>query len=86
MAAPDSTRVVLQWDTGSAGVTNYLVRSQAEGSGGDPEEKVVAPGSGTRTTTEVTGLTNGTAYVFSVRAAEVSGGETVVTGVGTSVT
>ena len=86
VAAPDSTRVVLQWDTGGSGVTNYLVRSQAEGSGGDPAEKVVAPGSGTRTTTEVTGLTNGTAYVFSVRAAEVSGGETVVTGVGATVT
>ena len=86
VAAPDSTRVVLQWDTGGSGVTNYLVRSQAEGSGGDPAEKVVAPGSGTKTTTEVTGLTNGTAYVFSVRAAEVSGGETVVTGMGATVT
>ena len=86
VAAPDKGRVVLQWDTGGSEITNYLVRSQAVGSSGDPAEKAVAPGSGTRTTTEVTGLTNGTEYVFSVRAAEVSGSETVVTGMGASVT
>ena len=85
VAAPDKGRVVLQWDTGDSAITNYLVRSQAVGSG-DPAEKVVAPGSGTRTTTDITSLTNGTEYVFTVRSAEVSGGETVVTGMGTTVT
>ena len=86
VAAPDKGRVVLQWDTGDPEITNYLVRSQVVGSSGDPAEKVVAPGSGTKTTTDVTSLTNGTEYVVSVRAAEVSGTDTVVTGMGATVT
>ena len=84
VAAPDSTRVVLQWDTGGSEVTNYLVRSQVVGNSGDPDEMQVAPGSGT-TPAEVTGLTNGTEYVFSVHTAEVSGTNTVVTGMGATV-
>ena len=46
---------------------------------------LVSAGSGTRTTAEVTSVTNGTEYIFTVQAAEVSGGQTVVTGPGSSV-
>ena len=86
LAARDSTRVVLRWDTGGSEVTNYLVRTEITGGSGDPEEKVVAPWSGSRTITAVTSLTNGTEYTFSVMAAEVSGTETVATGMAGSVT
>ena len=73
--------------TGDSPITNYLVRSQAVGSSGDPAETVVAAGSGTRTRTQaqVTGLTNGTEYTFTVHIAEVSGTDTVVTSRGVSV-
>ena len=86
VAARDSTRVVLQWDTGDPPITNYLIRSEVAGGSGDPAEKVVAAGSGTRTMADVTGLTNGTEYTFSVMAAEVSGTDTVATGMAASVT
>ena len=86
VAAPDKGRVVLQWDTGGSGITNYLVHSQAVGSSEDPANKVVWPGPGQRTTTDVTSLTDGVEYVLSVRAAEVSGTDTVVTGMGATVT
>ena len=85
-AAPDSGRIVLQWDTGGPEITNYLVRTEVTGGGGDPSETLVPAGSGTKTTAEVTSLTNGTEYDFMVQAAEVSGGETVVTGAASSVT
>ena len=41
---------------------------------------LVSAGSGTRTTAEVTSLTNGTEYIFTVQAAEVSGSQTVPAG------
>ena len=85
VVAPDNTRVVLQWDTGSSAITNYLISSVATGSGQNATETVVAAGSGNRTTAEVTSLTNGTQYTFTVQAAEVSGGQTVVTGLAASV-
>ena len=84
LAAPDKGRVVLQWDTGSSWVTNSLVRSQAVGGSRDPAEKLVSPGSGTKTTTVVGSLTDGTEYTFSVMVAEVSGNDTVVTGMASS--
>ena len=81
VAAPDNGRVVLEWDTDNSAITNYLVRSGVAGGTDDPTETLVTPGSGPKTRVELTGLTNGTEYAFSVRAAEVSGGETTVTGV-----
>ena len=85
VAAPDSGRIVVQWDTGNSGITHYLISSVATGSGQNPTEKLVEAGSGTKTTAEVTSLTDGTQYTFTVQAAEVSGGQTVVTGVAASV-
>ena len=84
-AAPDSTRIVLQWDTGHSGITHYLISSVATGSGQNPTETVVAAGSGPKTTAPVTSLTNGTQYTFTVQAADVFGGEAVVTSVAASV-
>ena len=85
VAAPDSTRIVLQWDTGHSGITHYLISSVATGSGQNPTETVVAAGSGPKTTASVTSLTNSTQYTFTVQAADVSGGEAVVTSVAASV-
>ena len=86
VAAPDSTRILLQWDTGDSGITHYLISSEiTDGSGNPPPDKLVTAGSGTRTTADVTSLTNGTEYTFTVRAAAVSGGQTVVVGASSSV-
>ena len=85
VAARDSTRVVLQWDTGDPSITNYLIRTEVAGSGAPPSQ-VVPAGSGTRTMADVTGLTNGTGYTFSVMVVEVSGTDTVATGMAASVT
>ena len=85
VAAPDNGRVVLEWDRGDSGITNYLVRSGVAGGTDDPSETLVPASSGTKTTVELTALTNGTEYTFSVRAVEVSGGEYVITGVSSTV-
>ena len=87
VAAPDSSRIVLQWDTGDSAITHYLISSEiTDGSGEPPPDKLVTAKSGTRTTAGVTSLTNGTVYTFTVRAAEVSGGQTVIVGLRSSVT
>ena len=86
VAAPDKGRVVLQWDTAGSDVTNYLMRTEVTGGSGAPVEKVVSPGSGTRTTTAVGSLTDGTEYTFSVLVSEVSGGNTLASGMVSSVT
>ena len=66
VAAPDNERVVLQWDTGVPGITKYHVLT--EGPGNDINTLVPA-GSGTKTTTTISPLTNSTEYTFTVRAA-----------------
>ena len=86
VAGEDSTRVVLQWDTGDPGITHYLISCEiTDGSGNPPPDKLVSAGSKTRRTAEVTSLTNGTEYTFTVQAAAVSGGQTVASGPGASV-
>ena len=52
---------------------------------GQYTETVVPAGSGTKTTTELTSLTNGAQYAITVQAAEVSGGQTVIAGASSSV-
>ena len=70
VAAPDSGRVVLQWDTGDPEITNYLVRTELAVNSWDIGEKFVTASAGPRTTTDVTSLlTNGTEYSFTVFAA-----------------
>ena len=86
VAAPDNQRVVLQWDTGNSGITNYLVRTEVTGGSGSTSDTLVSAGPGSKTTTDVTGLANGTGYTFTVMAAEVSGTGTVATGLASTVT
>ena len=86
VAGEDRTRLVLRWDTGDPGITHYLISSEiTEGSGDPPPDRLVSAGSGPRTQAGFTSLTNGTQYTFMVRAAAVSGSQTVVTGVAASV-
>ena len=86
VAGEDSTRVVLEWDTGDPGITHYLISSEiTDGSGDPPPDKLVSAGSRTKMKAGVTSLTNGTEYTFTVQAAAVSGGQTVVAGLGASV-
>ncbi|TGG90063.1 MAG: hypothetical protein ERJ67_11555, partial [Aphanocapsa feldmannii 277cV] len=92
VAAPDKKRVVLQWDTGNPAITRYLVRVKLAGDNSAVSHKLVAPSSGTTTVTDVSSLTNGTAYSFSVQAAEYSSdsanfADTIkITGMASSVT
>ena len=86
VAEEDSTRVVLQWDWGDPAITHYLISSYIiDGSGNPPPDMLVPAETGAKTTVESTSLTNGTEYTFTVQAAEVSGGQTLVTGVAASV-
>ena len=84
VAGVDSTRIVLQWDTGDPGITDYLVTYYYWGSGVYSQTSVPA-GSGPKMTTELTSLTNGEEYAITVQTAEVVGGETVVAGASSSV-
>ncbi len=68
VAAPDSGRVVLQWDTGDSGIAEYRVLTEG---GVNDINTLVAAGSGTKTTATVDGLTNGTEYTFTVQAVEI---------------
>ena len=85
VAARDAGRVVLQWNTGNSAVTGYLVRTRVTGSNADISEMWIPASSGTKTIADITGLTNGTQYTFSVMAAIASGETYTVTGVGSTV-
>ena len=84
VAGVDSTRIVLQWDTGDPGITDYLVTYYYWGSG-VYSQTLVPAGSGPKTTTELTSLIDGEEYAITVQTAEVVGGETVVAGASASV-
>ena len=66
-ATPDSGRVVLQWDTGDSGIARYAVRTTLTGT--LVSDNAHQSGSGNKTTVSVGGLTDGTNYTFTVRAA-----------------
>ena len=68
-AAPDSGRVVLQWDTGDPGIARYAVRTTLTGTNTQVSDNAHESGSGNKTTVPVGGLTDGTNYTFTVRAA-----------------
>ena len=68
-AAADSGRVVLQWDTGDPGITRYAVRTTLTGTNTQVSDNAHESGSGNKTTVPVGGLTDGTNYTFTVRAA-----------------
>ena len=68
-AAADSGRVVLQWDTGDSGIARYAVRTTLTGTNTQVSDNAHESGSGNKTTVSVGGLTDGTNYTFTVRAA-----------------
>ena len=68
-AAADSGRVVLQWDTGGSGIARYAVRTTLTGTNTQVSDNAHESGSGNKTTVSVGGLTDGTNYTFTVRAA-----------------
>ena len=68
-AAADSGRVVLQWDTGDPGIARYAVRTTLTGTNTQVSDNAHESGSGNKTTVPVGGLTDGTNYTFTVRAA-----------------
>ena len=70
VAAPDNKRIVLQWDTGSSGIVKYLVRATLLNASSAVSQVLVSPGSGSKTTTSMSSLTNGTSYSFSVQAVD----------------
>ncbi|TGG90098.1 MAG: hypothetical protein ERJ67_11550, partial [Aphanocapsa feldmannii 277cV] len=72
VAAADNKRVVLQWDRGDPGIEKYLVRVERASDNHDLLDKLVSlsPKSETITITDISSLANGTAYIFSVQAAE----------------
>ena len=72
VAAADNKRVVLQWDRGDPGIEKYLVRVERASDNHDLLDKLVSlsPKSETTTITDISSLANGTAYIFSVQAAE----------------
>ncbi len=76
-AAAGDTQAVLTWtDPGDSGITGYQSRHKAGGSfdDGDGNLWTNVAGSGASTVAHtVTGLTNGTAYVFQVRAVNARG-------------
>ena len=67
--AADSGRVVLQWDTGGSGIARYAVRTTLTGTNTQVSDNAHESGSGNKTTVSVGGLTDGTNYTFTVRAA-----------------
>ena len=86
VAAPDSGRVVLQWDTGDPEITHYLVRTELAANSWDIGEKFVAASAGPRTTTDITSLlTNGTEYFFIVQPAVLRDGFSNYMGIGSIV-
>ena len=72
-ATPGDGQVVLSWNNpGNATITDWQYRYRTEGDDYDPWISI--PGSGAATTTHtVTGLENGTAYSFRLRAMNASG-------------
>ena len=69
VAVPDKGRVVLQWDTGDSGIARYAVRTTLTGTNTQVSDNAHESGSGNKTTVSVGGLTDGTNYTFTVRAA-----------------
>ena len=79
VATPDSGRVVLEWDTGDSEIALYAVRTTLTGT--QVSDNAHQSGSGNKTTATVTGLTNGTEYTFTVRAASGTSTNFQITGV-----
>ena len=79
VATPDSGRVTLQWDTGDSEIALYAVRTTLTGT--QVSDNAHQSGSGNKTTATVTGLTNGTEYTFTVRAASGTSANFQITGV-----
>ena len=79
VATPDSGRVVLEWDTGDSEIALYAVRTTLTGT--QVSDNAHQSGSGNKTTATVTGLTNGTEYTFTVRAASGTSASFQITGV-----
>ena len=69
-AAPGDGQVALSWKR-NAQIARYQVHIQSRGA--TFPVVPVPPGSGENTTCTITGLTNGTEYIFTVQAAEISG-------------
>ena len=67
VAVPNNEQVTLQWDTGDSEIALYAVRTTLTGT--QVSDNAHQSGSENKTTATVTGLTNGTEYTFTVRAA-----------------
>ena len=79
VAVPNNEQVTLQWDTGDSEIALYAVRTTLTGT--QVSDNAHQSGSENKTTATVTGLTNGTEYTFTVRAASGTSTNFQITGV-----